>query len=265
MKTPILLNHLQSAKKSMFFWSLALAGSTVLVIALFDSMSAQYAAAFEDAGVPAGFEAFLGDTSAFSSPAGWLGIEMFSLMLPISLAIIGIGTGASAIGREENNGTLELLLSSPVSRGRILLEKFAAVSAQLAIICLVILLSIIAAKDAFDFNISISNTALATLSVFLVGLVFASISMMVQAITGKRGLAIGVCSGLLITSYFIDSLAPLVDSIDNFKYASAFYYYEGQEALIDGITVANTVILSAASAAFVAAAYFGFRNRDIDV
>lgn len=265
LKTPILFNYLWSVRKSTFFWSLALVSSTILVIALYGSMASQIGEAFSGPGSPDGFEAFFGDTGSFSTPAGWLGLEMFSLMLPMSLAIIGIGAGASAIGREENSGTLELLLSSPISRGRILIEKFAGIAAQLAIVCLATWIAIVAGKDGFDFDIGLKNAALATLSAFLVGLFFAAAALAIQAFTGKRSLAIGICSGLLILFYFIDSLAPLVDSIENLKYLSIFHYYEGQEALTNGLTTTNTLVLAGTSLALSVASHFGFRKRDTGV
>ena len=264
MKT-ILLEQLWTAKKSIFFWSLALAGSSFLVIELYDSMATQFTSAFEESGMPAGFEAFFGNMSAFSSPAGWLGLEMYSLMLPISLAIVGISAGSSAVGREENSGTLELLLSSPISRSRLMIEKLTAVTLQLFIIAFAVWVTIALSKYFLNYDINLQDAALATLSAFLVGLVFACSAAAIQAISGSRSLAIGICSGILIVAYFVDSLAPLVDVMDSIKHASVFYYYDGQEALLGDGNVINSVILFAASLILAALAVFSFDKRDIGI
>jgi ABC-2 type transport system permease protein len=186
-------------------------------------------------------------------------------MLPISLAIVGISAGSSAVGREENSGTLELLLSSPISRSRLMIEKLTAVTLQLFIIAFAVWVTIALSKYFLNYDINLQDAALATLSAFLVGLVFACSAVAIQAISGSRSLAIGICFGILIVAYFVDSLAPLVDVMDSIKHASVFHYYDGQEALLGDGNVINSVILFAASLILAALAVFSFDKRDIGI
>ena len=68
----------------------------------------------------------------YISAAGYLGSELFSFMVPLLLLIAAVGAGARAIAGEEERGTLDLLLANPVSRRRLVLEKLAALAAELA-------------------------------------------------------------------------------------------------------------------------------------
>ncbi len=66
----------------------------------------------------------------YTSPAGYLGIELFSLMVPLLLIIAAVATGAAAIAGEEERGTLDLLLSLPLTRRRVTAEKLGAMAAR---------------------------------------------------------------------------------------------------------------------------------------
>ena len=59
----------------------------------------------------------------YTSPAGYLRAEFFSLLGPILLLVYTIGGGAKAIAGEEEGRSLDLLLSTPLSRGRVVADK----------------------------------------------------------------------------------------------------------------------------------------------
>lgn len=264
MKTrSIFLNTLLNSRKSILFWILGMAVMTLMIMGVYDSMADQYAGLFES--MPKGFEAIVGDTAYIGTPAGFLGMEMFSMVLPLSLAIIGISAGASVIGREEDHGTLELLLASPVSRGRILLEKSAAIAVQLLLVGFGTWLAVVAGTIMFPFDISLVNVAKALLSSCVLGLLFAYLALATQTLTGNRGLAIGVGAGTIVLTYFANTLAPLVDKIKNLQYASPFHYYDGQNILVNGLAADYIGVLVGISLLFLIVAWLGFRRRDIGV
>ena len=68
---------------------------------LYDYFQNQIASMIEAAPPP--LQAFYGvDLQNASSPAGWLGLELYGFILPIVLVIIATGAGGSIIGDEEN-------------------------------------------------------------------------------------------------------------------------------------------------------------------
>ena len=54
----------------------------------------------------------------------YLNGELFSFMTPLFVMIFAIGLAAAQIAGEEENGTLSLLLAYPVSRDRLLAQKY---------------------------------------------------------------------------------------------------------------------------------------------
>ena len=55
--------------------------------------------------------------------AGFLNAEMFSMMVPLVLIAVACSGAAAATAGEEDRGTADLLLSMPLSRGRVIFAK----------------------------------------------------------------------------------------------------------------------------------------------
>ena len=60
----------------------------------------------------------------FTTPAGYLRSETFSTLGLILLLVFAIGAGSRAIAGEEEGHTLDLLLSTPVRRRHVLVDKW---------------------------------------------------------------------------------------------------------------------------------------------
>src|SRR3990170_3007391 len=71
-------------------------------------------------------EAFMGASGDFTSPAGYLNTELFNFFAPLLLLLFAIGAGARAIAGEEERQTLDILLSTPIARRRVIIDKFVA-------------------------------------------------------------------------------------------------------------------------------------------
>ena len=58
-----------------------------------------------------------------STPLGYLQIELMSFMAPILVILYAVMAGSAAVAGEESRRTLDLLVTAPVSRRRIVIEK----------------------------------------------------------------------------------------------------------------------------------------------
>src|ERR687886_1437932 len=87
---------------------------------------------------PRALKQFFGGSASynFSTPAGYLNAQLFSLMVPLLLGIFAIGFGASTLAGEEEQGLLDLVLVHPVTRRRVVLEKGASLVAGVSALTL---------------------------------------------------------------------------------------------------------------------------------
>jgi ABC-2 type transport system permease protein len=214
---------------------------------------------------PEALKAFIafGGQIDYASPAGYLGIELFSLMVPLLLLVAAIGTGAGAIAGEEERGTLELLLANPVSRTRVVLEKSVALAIEVTGLGLVLWLALWIGALSVGMDISAGHLAAATLAAALLALGYGAIALLLGAATGRRTLAIGVAAAFGVAAYLVNGLAPLVDELRDLQKLSPFYHYAAGDPLRHGLSLEHVAVLVAIAAAAVALAPVAFSRRDV--
>jgi len=215
---------------------------------------------------PALMEAMLGPIPTDSiSPEVWLGIELYGLLFPILISVIAISAGASAVGSEEDSGTIELILASPISRERIICEKSLGILTQLAIISGFLWLGIVAGSFLFPFDVSLTNVLSATVTGCLFGLTVSHVTFATHAFKGRKGFALAIGSGFVGISYVFNVLSGLSGNLHSLKYASLFNYYDGPSVLVSGLNEMSFVVMLGLSAVCFIAALYEFKRRDIGV
>jgi ABC-2 type transport system permease protein len=199
----------------------------------------------------------------YASPAGYLGAELFSFMVPLLLIIATVAAGSGAIAGEEENGTMELLLALPIMRGRLVLEKLAALIAEVVALGAVLWLALWVGAAVVDMRISGAHLASGTAGSVLVAILFGALSMALGAATGRRSLAIGLTSALAVAAFLVNVLAPLVDSLSEVRRLSPFYHYAASDPLRHGLDAGDVAFLVVTAALFAVAATLAFQRRDI--
>lgn len=254
---------IKSRRVSTFAYTIGLFIFGLMYAALFNDFASKINQ-FTDA-YPSSFNAVFGDLASASTAAGWLNLEMFSLFLPIFVIIFGISFGASAIGKEEDSGTLELLLASPIKRSRILVEKVLAIFSVIFIVVAGTWVSIWLGTLLFNFDISLIDVLLGCISAGLLGLTYGMFSLAVQGVSGRRALALGLGSSAFALTYFAYVIAQLSDKLQFLKHISPYYYFDSAAVLTGNGKLINFVVLVGLSASFYIVAYIGFTNRDTGV
>tara|TARA_B100000745_G_scaffold291186_1_gene230720 strand:- start:90 stop:815 length:726 start_codon:yes stop_codon:yes gene_type:complete len=211
-------------------------------------------------------EAMIGPISEDAvTPEIWLGIELYGLLFPILLAVIAVSAGASAIGTEEESGTIELILASPISRGRVVLEKSLGIMIQLGIVSGFLWVGIATGSLLFPFDVSLTNVFFATAMGWIFGTTVAYITMSIQSLKGRKGLALGVGSGFVGLSYVMMVISGLLNGLNSLKYTSLFNYYDGRSVLINGLNETSFAVMLGLSGLFLVVSLYGFYNRDVGI
>ncbi|MFH1330953.1 MAG: ABC transporter permease subunit [Actinomycetota bacterium] len=202
---------------------------------------------------------------SLSTGPGFLHMELFSLVLPLLLIVFAVGFGARAIAGEEEEGTLDLILSGPITRRRVLAEQFAAMAASTFAIGLVNFAAMLAAGAVFDMGLVPGRLAAATFGVVLIALVFGALALAVGAVTGRRGVAIAVAAATALASYLVFSLADVVTWLGTVQKASPWYYYAESAPLLNGLEWAHAGVLAAIAVALPVAGGVVLERRDLAV
>jgi ABC-2 type transport system permease protein len=199
----------------------------------------------------------------YTSPAGYLTTELFSFMFPLIFTGVACSWAARAGAEEEENGTADILLSLPVSRGSILFTRLVAVFVALAGVCVAGIASLAVGTRSVDMDVGTAGIAAATVSCALLGTVFASASVVAAAWTGRRGVGLGTGLGLAVVLFVAYSLAPLVGFFDRILALNPYQWTIGQSPLADGIDPALALVALLTITVLCVVAQAGFSRRDI--
>ncbi|HVX58137.1 MAG TPA: ABC transporter permease subunit [Candidatus Saccharimonadales bacterium] len=263
----IALNEIKRRKWSTIWWSVGIALFIALVFAIypsFRSSSAQLDKSLQN--IPESARNLFTDTNDFLSPVGYLSSQCYYLMLPLLFGFLAIALGSSLLAREEQDGTLELLLARPVSRSRIILAKAAAGTAILIAVGLVI-----AALGAILCQV-IGFPGVKTIGVFYTtimcldfALLFGALALVMTAL-GRvgRGGAIGLSTLLALAGYLFSSLDKTVSWLVWPARLLPFHYYHPADILRSGsFPYWDAAGMFIASLILLALALLAFRRRDI--
>ncbi len=262
----VFLKTLRDQRRSLIWWCIGLTALTWLTVLFYPSVRdvPDFNELYEQ--MPEALaKMFAGEFSDLTSPEGFLNSQLFFFVVPIIFLVFAIARGSGAIAGEEERGTLDLLLSNPLTRSQVLVQKFAAMLVAVLALGFVIWLGMAIGVVVVDMEISLMRLAEATLSAALLAAVFGALALAAGSATGKRGLSIGVASAIGVAAYFLNALAPLVDVLEPLTRLSPFYYYIGADPLTNGLNLLHAAVLTGLTLALLAVALVTFERRDLAV
>ena len=266
MRRSVAAASLLELRRSLAWWSLGLVGMVVLQISVYPTVRDDSGFADLTKNYPQVLKELFGFGGAefdYTSSAGYLGIELFSLMVPLLLIIAAVATGARAIAGEEERGTLDLLLSLPVTRRRVAAEKLAALAIEVIALGLVLLVALWIGVRAVNMTVSAGHLAAAVAGAVLLAIGFGAIAVFAGAATGSRAVSIGVASALAVAAYLINSLAALVSALEPLQRLTPFYHYTSPDPLRNGVSWPDLGVLLLVVAVASVAAVVAVDRRDL--
>lgn len=263
MLRDLYLKTLRDQRHALVGWSIGVSLLVLVECALWpsvrdmphwDELISSYPQAMKD----------LFDVDAMTTGRGFLDAELFTLLLPALFIVFGIGRGARLVAGEEEDGTLEILLVTPLSTTRLLLEKAAALATSLLALGGVLAATTQVCSWVFGLGLRPVESLLGALAVTLLGLEFGVLALAVGAATGRRTVALGVATVAATAAYVLYAAAAIVDSLSGWRPWSPFDQVLSEGPLATSFPASATwVVLVTLAVVAVAAAWFG--RRDITV
>lgn len=186
--------------------------------------------------------AFNMDITSLNSVFGWMKSEGFIFALLIIASYAGI-MGSNILLKEENDKTIEYLISLPVTRRKIVISKI--VCGWLYLIFMVLVFA------TFNYiGLSLSGTfdikefILLSITPFFSSLVIFSFCMFLSTFTNKTKKMIGISLGVVFVSYMLQVLSTLSNQVEFLKYISVFTLSDIRNVILNIEINPSLVILS---------------------
>lgn len=222
---------------------------------IFESMPSGLLAAF-------GFE----DASVMATPAGFLGLYLLYGM--VIVAVYAVLSGLSLTANDEETGIMDMVLSLPLPRWRLIVEKFAAYSLMTVVISLMSWLGMVIG-DTMNTNLDMPAMSLLEGNLNMVPslILVIAVTGFIAAVTRRRGAAAALAGIFVTASFLLENIARSADSsfADALRNLSFFRHANLSQALADGVSTTGVLLLLVAAVVMISGAVFFYRRRDIAV
>ena len=198
-----------------------------------------------------------------SSGPGYIYMEVLSFMAPTLLLVYAIGQGAQAVAGEEERRTLELLLATPLSRARLVLDKWLALAAGTVALTTAVGVAVVGFGAVTGMHLSTVNVIASMVHLALLALVFGSTALLVGAATGRVALARGVPAALAVVAYLVNGFGVSVAWLTPARKFSPFFQYVGHDPIRSGFSPLAIGVAAATCVALLLAAVRVLQRRDI--
>lgn len=225
----ILKHELRLGKNTFFIWTAVIAfmlGICILIYPEMEGQMSEISGVFAEMG---SFSAAFGmDRINFGEFAGYFGVECGNI-LGLGGAFFAALIGISALAKEEREQTAEFLLTHPVSRRKVVMQKLCAVFIQImafnAVVIGVTVLSALIVGESPDKKIF----TLLFLAYFILQIEIAAVCFGISSFISRSGIGIGL--GIAAMFYFLNIISNLTKEAEFLKYITPFGYTDSADII----------------------------------
>lgn len=264
MSLQMLRRAILDMRMTVFWFALGMAAYALLIVQFWPVMKAnsellsQYIRSFPEALMKA-----FGVTDLATFP-GFLGAEYLNFIWPLIASVFVVTAGSAVVAQEIDRGTVELWLSVPERRWRLLVAKLVALFLAVVVLAAVTVVAIaigsaVAGETPHPTALAATGLALAAYSVAVAGY-----CAHFSSFFSERGKAAGLGAAVTLGSYLASIVSGLSKDVEGLKYFSLITAFHPQQALESGAPSWTEVgALLAIAAVCALAALVVFERRDV--
>lgn len=252
-------------QKALLIWTVVISGLVVWLLSIYPQFAEKQATMEKllEAYPESMQKAFGMDKLSFGTLIGFYGIEIY-MMTTLLGSIYASMLASNIVAKEENEKTIEFLLSKPVTRSEIIAQKL-----LLVIVNILILngMTTIATVIGFQFtehaDVPYQTFMILVIACVLLHLTFAAISFMFSTMMKKTRNILSLSLGIVLISYFFNVMAGISEDLDFLKYISLFKYIDAANIINDTFDILYFFIMGAIILLCILVAFMIYKKKDI--
>lgn len=260
MSVVVLLRSLADQRRALLGWGLGVVVTVGMIAAVWPSMrdmvTPEFLASYPEA------IGDLFDIAAMNTGAGFLNGELFTIILPALFIAFAVARSARTLTGEERDGTLEMVLATPVSRTAVLVAKTMAMILGTVSLGLILVAAMVLSSVVFGLGIAPGDAAVGGLAMAVLGMAFGAAAMATGALTASRAAAMAIPAAVAVAGYVLHVLGALVPGMASWQPLSPFTMVL-ENGPIGGTPPIGLVWLTLATVVLVVVAVVAFNRRDI--
>ncbi|NRQ32806.1 ABC transporter permease subunit [Nonomuraea sp. NN258] len=258
---------LREYRRALIWWTIGLSAFVAMYVGIYGNFK-QDAASMEalvSAKYPGLLRDAMGGFQDLASGAGFLQSVVYQLFVPLLFVVLATVLANRALVLPEESGTLELVITLPIERKRLVLDRFAGLLVSLLVVAVVTLAVLWAVGEAVELGVPFGNVVAAHLGVYLLALFFGTVALAVGAATGRRLYATTAVGVWVVIGYMVVTIGKDVAAVSWLKWVSPFHYYAEGRPVYEGLPVGDYLVLAGATAVLALTAVLAFDRRDVGV
>ena len=212
--------------------------------------------------VPESMKNWFGSAETWQTFAGFAGQEIY-VQMSMLIVVMAIVFGAAFSAGDEGDGTLLMVLSRPVGRASLFMQKYAALFVMVTVVASTYFFGAVLGGWILSEPVPYAAFLQASVMVWLLGLSLATVTYAIGVATGRKGLAGLVVGFYAFVAYFIASLSTATDIVDKLSYGSLFRYVAAPEVIVDGLNGGHILVFVVTIVVSLAVALPIFMRRDL--
>jgi beta-exotoxin I transport system permease protein len=256
----LVLAQLYERRRSLLSWGLPLGLWSAFIVSIYPSIESALEKAVRN--YPQALKEAFG-VGGLTSVEQYLHAEMLSLIVPLAVGYLAVRSVSSGLSGAAESGRLDVLLSAPVSRRRLVGAGFCATAIELAAVLALTLLLAALGSLLSDAGLSFGSAAAGFANVWPLALIFAGLGIVLTGWSLRTSVITGSVAGVLVGMYVLDLVGRLDPSLDWVRYGSVFRYYG--KAIETGIEPLSFFGVTAAAVLLAALGALLFERRDLSL
>ena len=249
--------------------------TTIIISLLFMVMAAMYAGMFPsfeesivemmDSDFYESFN-FFPHADQMHTYVGFLTLELYTVFWLLILAIMLGFIAASSIAKEIEGKTIDILMSNPVSRKQIVVEKFVGLIPMLIVVNFATMLSVIGITAAINESLDYGNLFMVHIVSIPYFLAVFSMGILISVIIDEKMKSSIIMISILVGMFVLNSLSLMAPDYEFMGSFSFLHYFDTFKVLKFGeVDVAGIFVFITVTIVCLVAAMIYFEYRDIAI
>lgn len=215
-----------------------------------------------DAYPPAVQEAF--GITTLSTIEGFLAVEIYQFVWLLLLGLYFAYSAGGLIADDVERDRMDLILSLPVSRSRVLGEKFVSLLVPILALNFVVPIAVFGGVLAIGQSIDPVDLAMVHLLSVPYLLACAAIGLVLSVLLDRADVAKRIAIATVFVLFLIESISASTEGLEWVGYLSPTHYYDPTAILVEGTyDLTGAAVLLGAICVLVLVGRFGFTRADI--
>ncbi|MDE2853666.1 MAG: ABC transporter permease subunit [Chloroflexota bacterium] len=264
----VFIETLKTTWKQMVYWGVGLSAMAILVVIMVPLFNMQDMRNLLESFPPV-ILAMIGvgqELEIFATNEGFVAIGFFGKSALI-FAVYPVVMGMRITANEEDSGTMDVLLSLPIERARVIVEKFLAYGVSCVGVVLLIYLGL--HIGVLFGGVELDVLRLAEVTFYLIPLMvfIMAATILIAVLARRRVVALGIVTAFVIASYMLQTIGLAAEGTvaEPLGVISFLTYYNAGDILAQGFIWPHIAGYVGLSVLLLLASLYRYERRDIGV